>query len=226
MGGFGSGRHDYATTPRVGNSLQLDADNITDAVAHPGATGRKRWGDEDDPTHDLTIHFEGEDDAGRAEYVRLEYDVADRWSDRTTTNEHPVALDYTDQHFGGVRPWFRCPNRECQDRVRKLYFPRGAKYWLCRECYDLGYLTSRRSGDDVKTAELRYRRAFAKADAEDRRPHPNNAPHYPDRPKGMHHDTFQDLAEDVEDARREWRDEMNRKMREMVDRMDAVLGEV
>ena len=219
MGGFGSGRHEYATTPTVGASLQIDADNMTDGVEHPGATGRKKWNGTDAGL-DLTIHFEGEDADGRAEYVRLEYDVADTWSTNTTTNEHPVALDYTDQHFGGVRPWFRCPNRECQDRVRKLYFPRGGVYWLCRECYDLAYLTSRRSGDDVKTAELRYRKAFSKADAENRRPHPNNLPHYPERPKGMHHDTFEDLAEDVEDARRAWRAEMNREMRAMVDRLD------
>lgn len=222
MGGLGSGRHEYATTPLVGNALQVDADNITDGVEHPGATGRAEWNGTDADL-DLTIHFERLDDADtdRATHLRFEYTVADSWSDRTTHNEHRVALEYTEPHFGGVRPWFRCPGvvngETCGRRVRKLYFPRGAKYWFCRECYDLGYVTSRRSSDDVRMAELRYRHAFKKADAEDRRPHPNNSPHSPDRPKGMHHDTFDELVADVEDAREEWNREMNRKMIEMLD---------
>jgi hypothetical protein len=219
MGGPGSGRHAYATTPRVDESLQLDADHITDGVEYPGVTGRKRWGDEDDPLADLTMQFRtAAEAADRATHLELEYTIADRWSTTWTGEEsHPVELEYTDCHFGGVRPWFRCPNRECQARVRKLYFPRGAQYWLCRECYDLQYLTSRRSGDDVKTAELRYRRAFRKADAENRRPHPNNAPFRPTRPTGMHHDTFADLVDDVKDARDEWRREVDREMRALLE---------
>lgn len=43
----------------------------------------------------------------------------------------------------------------------------------------------------------------AKADAENRWPHPNNAPYYPDWPKWMHGETLADLVADVEDARRE-----------------------
>jgi hypothetical protein len=56
----------------------------------------------------------------------------------------------------------------------------------------------------MERAEQRYRKAFAKADAENRRPHPNNAPYFPERPTGMHHDTFEDLVDDVQAARREW----------------------
>lgn len=229
MGGFGSGRSTYATTPTVGRSLEIDADSLTDAVDRPGSTARKRWGEEDDPTHELRIQFEGETTAGRAEYVRFEYDVSAGWTDHPTENDHRAALEYTEPHFGGARPWFRCPGvvdgDTCDRRVRKLYFPRGAKYWLCRECYDLGYLTARASGDAVKTAELRYRRAFAKADVEGRRPHPNNPPHRPERPKGMHHATFTELVEAVEAAREEWQEEMDRKMAGMVDRYQAIIDD-
>lgn len=230
MGGPGSGRHAYATTPRVDESLQLDADQITDGVEYPGVTGRKRWGDEDDPLAEVQLRFQHpdvdvtdadtdpEDVDERATRIQLEYTIGEDWSRNWTGEEsHPVELEYTDCHFGGVRPWFKCPNRECRRRVRKLYFPRGARYWLCRECYDLQYLTSRRSGDDVKTAELRYRRAFRKADAENRRPHPNNAPFRPTRPTGMHHDTFADLVDAVEDARDEWQREVDREMRALLE---------
>jgi len=228
MGGFGSGRREYATTPLVGNALQVDADNITDGVDHPGVTGRVEW-NSGDAELDLTIHFEQLDDVDtdRTTHLRFEYTVADSWSTNTTENEHRVALEYTEPHFGGVRPWFRCGGvfngETCGRRVRKLYFPRGAKYWLCRECYDLGYLTSRRSSDDVRMAELRYRRAFKKADAENRRPHPNNSPFLPERPKGMHHDTFDELVADVDGAYAEWNAEMNQRMSEMLDRMDDTL---
>ena len=230
MGGWGSGRQSYATTPAVENTLHLDADELTDGVEYPGATGRKRWGDEDDPTAELTLQFQHpdvdvtdddtdpEDLDERATYVELEYTIGEDWSRNWTGDEsHPVELEYTDCHFGGVRPWFRCPNRECQDRVRKLYFPRGGRYWLCRDCYDLQYQSSRKSGNALDTAELRYRRAFAKADAEGRRPHPNNAPFRPTRPNGMHHDTFADLVEDVDDAYAEWAETMDEQMREMVE---------
>ena len=238
MGGFGSGRHSYATTPTVGESLHLDADELTDGVEYPGVTGRKVWGDESDPTAELTLQFkhpdvdvtdadtDPEDVDERATRVGLEYTIAEGWSRNWTGDEsHAVELEYTNCTFGGVRPWFRCPNRECQDRVRKLYFPRGGRYWFCRECYDLQYQSSRNSGDDVKRAEQRYRKAFAKADAENRRPHPNNLPAFPERPKGMHQDTFEDLADDVQAARREWDRAMNQRLREMVGHFETVLDE-
>lgn len=218
MGGPGSGRRQYATTPRTDQSLQIDADNITDGVDHPGATGRKRWGED---KADLTIHFENDDDdTDRVTHLRLEYSVADNWSEATAGEEsHFVGVDYTDCNFGGVRPWFRCPGvtdgEACDRRVRKLYLPRGAKYWLCRECYQLQYLTSRCSGDDIRMAELRYKRAFRKADAKGRRPHPNSFPSTPERPTGMHSETFEALTAEVRAARDEWEEEFNKKIREL-----------
>jgi len=230
MGGWGSDRHEHATTPTVGESFEIDADDLTDAIDHPDeAHGWKRGGDEEDPTLNRTVHFEGATDEGPATHIRLEYTVADHWSDRTTEEEYPVGLEYTECNFGGVRPWFRCPGvvggEQCGRRCRKLHFPRGGVYWLCRECYDLGYLTSRRSGKEWKQAELRYRRAFEKADTENRRPHPNNAPYFPTCPKGMHQDTFEDLTDDVQAARREWDRAMDQRMREMVGHFEDVLDE-
>ena len=98
-----------------------------------------------------------------------------------------------------------------------IYLPhrRWAEYYLCRECYDLGYTSSRTSGKEWKQAELRYRRAFAKADAENRRPHPNGDPYFPERPKGMHHDTFEELLEDVREAREEYEEATMAKLREL-----------
>jgi hypothetical protein len=46
----------------------------------------------------------------------------------------------------------------------------------------------------MEWAEQRYRKPFAKVDAENRRPYPNNAPYFPERPTGVHHDTFEELV--------------------------------
>jgi len=41
----------------------------------------------------------------------------------------------------------------------------------------------------------------------------------------MHHDTFGGPRRGVEDARREWRAEMNREMRDMIDWIDVGMEE-
>ena len=231
MGGFGSGREEYATTPTVEECRHLDVDRIKEFTERPGSRGSVYWGGQEDPDASITIEAEGErelDGETRTARLRLIYTITDGRTDESEDVEYAAPLEYTECNFGGYRPWFRCPGEGCGRRVRKLYLPlyaRGARYYLCRECYDLGYRSSRTSGNDVERAEQRYRKAFAKADAENRRPHPNNLPAFPERPKGMHQDTFEDLADDVQAARREWERAMNQRMREMVGHFETVLDE-
>jgi hypothetical protein len=254
MGGFGSGRREYATTPTVEECRHLSADKFTDAVEHPGHGGVIYWGDPDDPAASIRIvllsdthladlkdgkkletkpvedapdtfqKIDTDTDAGeRATAAYLEYTITNTRTDESREVSYLVPVDYTDCNFGGVRPWFRCPTDAggCNRRVGKLYLPPGRDQYLCRECYDLGYRSSRNSGNELERAEQRYRKAFAKADAEDRRPHPNNSPFLPDKPKGMHRDTFDDLLADVRDAREEWDREMNERMRELLAEYDT-----
>ncbi len=220
MGGFGSGRREYATTPTVEECRAMDTDKLKDLTEHPNATGQIYWGDpDDDDANYLAWRTEGVrelDGEERADRVRFRYTTTHYPSEESTDVEYVVRFDYTEPNFGGVRPWFICP--ECDTRRRKLYLPprRNADRYLCRECYDLGYRSSRSSGNELERAEQRYRKAFAKADAEDRRPHPNNPPYTPDRPKGTHRDTFDDLLADVRKARQEWDDRMNGRMRDLL----------
>ena len=208
MGGYGSGRNEYATTPTVEECRRLDVDKLKEFTEQPGANGPVWWGDREDPDATLAVFSEGESDTvdERAARLRLSYTITDPRTDEQAEYDYPIRLEYTECHFGGYRPWFRCP--KCTDRRRKLYLPPrgGDGRYLCRECYDLGYTSSRRSGNDLKEAELRYRRAFAKADKDNRRPHPNRnePPYFPERPKGMHGDTFEELLADVREAREEW----------------------
>ena len=83
--------------------------------------------------------------------------------------------------------------------------------------------TARRSGDALKEAELRYRRAFKKADAMDRRLHPNNAPQWPTKLNGMHGETFAGILADLDDAREEWERAFDQRLREMADGLDGLV---
>ena len=90
--------------------------------------------------------------------------------------------------FGGTRPYFVCPGVingiVCGRWVTKLY---GAgRYFLCRHCYRLAYASQR---------EDRYDRALRRADKIRVRlgGKPGTAWVFPDRPKGMHHQTYERL---------------------------------
>lgn len=257
MGGLGSGRREYATTPTVAECRTLDADTLTEYVDVDPADDAHldlRWGenteiraylehgdrdaggtvtdtdtdtdeidteagtDDVDQDGDRDTDQDQDQDQDLVDTLRLVYTTRPD-TDDATRHEYRVPVEYTEPHFGGVRPWFACPG--CGSRRRKLYLPPRREVFACRECYDLGYRSSRTSGDDVERAEQRYRNAFAKADAESRRPHPNNAPHIPERPTGRHHDTHADLVADVEAAREEWDGACRRRLVELRDRLDV-----
>lgn len=184
MGGFSSGRRSYATTPDVEECRHLDVDRHKAITEQPGSRRPVWWGDREDPSASIVIEAVGERDLGeetRAGRLRLSYTLTDGSTGESEDIEYTVPLEYTPCNFGGYRPWFQCPGLvdegSCSRRSRKLYLPiyaHGARYFLCRECYGLRYRSSRDSGNDLKRAEQRYRKAFAKADAEGHRPHPNN----------------------------------------------------
>lgn len=232
MGGWGSGRRDYATSPTVEECRPLSITNLKSFTERTGGRGSVWWGDREDPAGKITVVAEGDagfedsedlEDTPRPARLRLLYTIRDPRGDDEEEIDYSVPLEYTECNFGGYRPWFRCPGvvdgEHCTERVGKLYRPPRQNLFLCRHCYDLGYTSSRTSGDHLKQAELRYRRAFAKADAKGRRPHPNNEPHFPERAKGEHHDTFEDHCEEVRAARAEWHEAMNAKMRELTARL-------
>jgi hypothetical protein len=197
MGGFGSGRNYYATTPDVEECRRLNSDSFSHlAEAADGSVVGVGWGGDVQIRATIANSSHGD----RADGVRLEYAIGA--GDDVDELEYRIPFDYTEPHFGGVRVWFECPR--CRTRRGKLYLPPGRDRFACRECYDLQYRSSRDSGNEMKRALDRYRDAFARADKDDRRPHPEDATGFPDRPKGMHEETFEELLEDVHEARDEW----------------------
>lgn len=49
--------------------------------------------------------------------------------------EQQITIEHTPCHYGGDRPWFRCPH--CHKRVAILYC--AGRLFLCRHCYQLPY---------------------------------------------------------------------------------------
>ncbi len=60
-----------------------------------------------------------------------------------------IELTTTPCNYGGWRWWFTCPVVKdgiyCGNRVTKLFLPPAAKYFGCRECYDLTYESCQKS---------------------------------------------------------------------------------
>jgi hypothetical protein len=121
----------------------------------------------------------------------------------------PVPLTWTGCNFDGERPWFVCPGAGCGRRVAVLYGP--GRYFLCRRCYDLVYESQRENG---------VYRALHKAQAIRKRlgGSANMTEPFPERPKGMHHDTYMRHFWEHNEAEmaqlagmREWIDRMEKK---------------
>ncbi|MBT8766298.1 hypothetical protein [Metapseudomonas boanensis] len=56
------------------------------------------------------------------------------------TREYPVFLEWTGCTYGGQRPWFLCPGRDCGRRVAILF---GGSVFACRHCHQLAYPSQR-----------------------------------------------------------------------------------
>jgi hypothetical protein len=135
----------------------------------------------------------------------------DEWDDVKET----VALEWTACNFGGKRPWFLCPgvvgDKRCGRRVAVLYGP--GRYFLCRHCYDLGYESQR----DNKT----YRALRRAQNIRERLGGSANMMEpFPEKPKGMHHDTYMKLFWEHHEAEMEqlagtraWLDKLQQQLR-------------
>ena len=130
----------------------------------------------------------------------------DEWHDVKQT----VPLDWTACNFGGKRPWFLCPGAGCGRRVAVLYGP--GRYFLCRHCCDLVYQSQR--DNEMYRALRRAQKIRERLGGSANMTEP-----FPEKPKGMHHDTYMRLFWKHHEAEleqlasmREWLDKMERKL--------------
>jgi hypothetical protein len=127
------------------------------------------------------------------------------WEDVKET----VPLDWTACNFGGERPWFICPGAGCGRRVAVLYGP--GKYFLCRHCCDLVYQSQR--DNNMYRALHRAQKIRERLGGS-----ANFMEPFPEKPKGMHHDTYMRLFWEHHEAEmeqligmREWLDRVERR---------------
>jgi hypothetical protein len=89
-----------------------------------------------------------------------------------------VFLEHTPCNFGGYRVWFLCPGR----RVSKLYGL--GRYFLCRHCHNLAYASQNEDKVARLNRKMRKLRPKVGGDGDD------VISPFPDKPKGMHWETF------------------------------------
>ena len=146
MGGPRSGNRRYRSKKTVvEDCLQIDVNELSSAgVLVPGRSGGIEWFQRcsrrvTDAVR-YAVHLTTKGDM----YLIL------RYSFRGTENiDLQVRLQTTPPQFGGRRWWFTCPlaigERACDRRIGKLYSPYYARYFGCRHCHDLTYISCQES---------------------------------------------------------------------------------
>ena len=117
------------------------------------------------------------------EYIRISYTIT-RYTGEKVDVDYKVYLTWTPCNFGGERPWFICPGKNCGRRVGKLYM--GYKYFLCRHCNNLTYESRRNTEADRLASKAHKIRAKLGG-------HPGFVDPFPEKPKGMHKKTYDKL---------------------------------
>jgi hypothetical protein len=125
--------------------------------------------------------------------------------------QEPVPLSWTACNFGGERPWFVCPGAGCGQRVAVLYGP--GRYFLCRHCCDLVYESQRENEMHRALRRTQTIRERLGGSANMTKP-------FPERPKGMHHETYWRLREAHDEAEMEQLE----GMREVLDKLEKKVG--
>ncbi len=209
MGGVGSGgwhRFDKKTTTDECHSIGVRYLH-RNALLEPGHRFSLRWSRAGRETGSIrgVVHS-----SRPPERVVLLYRHRSRPGGEWEDVREPVPLEWTPCNFGGERPWFLCPGAGCGRRVAVLYGP--GKYFLCRHCYDLRYESQRQDGTHRALRRAQKIREGLSGSANMMEP-------FPERPKGMHHDTYERLFREHHEAEMEqlfgmraWLDGLERKI--------------
>jgi hypothetical protein len=93
-----------------------------------------------------------------------------------------IQFDYTACNYGNQRTWLLCPH--CHKRVGVVYSE--GKYFLCRKCSQLNYQSQHENHferQQTKAQKIRQKLGG----------HFSSSSHFPDKPKGMHWQTYWQL---------------------------------
>lgn len=148
MGGMGSGRIFFNKKLTVLDGLTLNINNMgftrerdfIEAWKNDKfidyKNGYVRWTRKSDSGKIATAEYNL---SGQGDLIKLTLIYTKK---EEAINEE-ISISSTVHKGNGLRFWFLCPliknHNYCQNRVSKLYLPNGAKYFGCRECYELTY---------------------------------------------------------------------------------------
>lgn len=139
------GRWGWSNRKTVEQCLRLNVDRMArDGVFRkgPGIRWASKWSNRAGEETDSIGYWVRADHDGRL-YLELDYTVTDGLTKEVTPLNYRIGLTTTSCHFGGSRYWFICPlirdGQPCRRRVGTLYSPPCAKYFGCRQCYNLTY---------------------------------------------------------------------------------------
>lgn len=177
MGGRGSGRKYMGITQTTTEDVRrLDLRYLKrHDLLRPGYVGTLSWSQGGDEIGSIGFRV-------MSTHLLLSYRYQayrGAWEDV----EERVELEWTSCHYGGQRPWLRCP--QCVRRVVVLYGY--GRRFLCRHCYGLPYASQ---------LEMPIERLMRKAQKIRERLGADLRLSIPieKKPKGMHWATFERLA--------------------------------
>ena len=126
MGGFGSGRRSYYSSPSCESTHSIDLASLRRrGMLKPGVYSLA-WSRRGEPAGSISI-------IAQAEGVRLLYWVMGSNGERSSVSEF-VPFAYTPTTFGGRRQWLMC--LKCGRRCRRIF---GGRHFPCRQCLGLTY---------------------------------------------------------------------------------------
>lgn len=156
MGGFGSGRYPR----RRSRSRYLVADQQVerldirelhkDGLLMPDARGTITWYRGRTEVGSMGLYFDSCQLTLHLSYSTGQPPVAVR---------EAVRLTFTTCHFGGDRPWFRCPR--CRRRCAVLW---GGDRFLCRSCQGVTYASQNESASSKSIRRIHEIRATLQTD--------------------------------------------------------------
>ena len=179
MGGYGSSRWNTTSTRRVVEHCScLDINRLRrQELFNPGLPYTITWRNK-----------RGESSIGL--YVRSKDLVELSYTTNGESVSYTVPVVWTPCNYGGERPYFLCPGRDCGRMVSKLYL--SGRYFFCRHCQNLSYQSQRE-----QYADRLIRRKFRIGKKLTFEEHTFNAAHpFFVRPNGMREKTYQRLLQE------------------------------
>ena len=194
MGGSGSGNRWQSGKPTTANYNSVDVRRFArDGFLTPGTWFGWQWTRDGEVVSSIGVRVA---DGALTFSYRLGSSDEDGQSVQAT-----APLEWTPCHYGGSRPWFRCPS--CYRRCAKLYLSGRVG---CQACFDLAYESQREDAGTralTRAQDIRVRLGGS----------PSLGDFFPEKPKGMHWRTYLRLWVQAENAEAAWWGSCGRRFR-------------